>query len=192
MRIITEDFFIGNLEDNFVTDQIKDCYEKSVNSKLNEISTYDLDASVGNFNLDLKIRKCSVSWMNSKSQTFIGNGLRKIVENVNDLIWKFDLKHEWETDIQFTKYVNKGDHYAWHKDYYDDDPNGRERKLSIVYCLSKKSEYNGGEFQIKTSKGKTYSTKFNYGDFIVFPSSKLHRVKPINSGSRVTMVGWYR
>jgi len=111
------------------------------------------------------------------------------------MIWKMDLDHKWESDLQYTRYIGKGHHYDWHKDHYDEGiypgHSGNTRKLTMVYCLSHKEDYRGGEFQIKTSKGATYTRRFDYGDFIVFPSKILHRVKPLKSGTRTTLVGWY-
>jgi PKHD-type hydroxylase len=198
-RIITKDFFIGNLGDIKASDEIKKTYEKSLNVKVNELSNEDYSALVGDIDSPIeKIRKCYISWIrtdNNDVTSFISVGLRKIVENVNTMIWNIKLDGEWQSDIQFTKYIGKGDHYDWHKDYYE----GEElndgvtlRRISVVYCLSKKTDYSGGQFQIKTSNAGIYTTKFDYGDFIVFPSTTLHRVKPLSSGTRITMVGWYR
>ena len=191
-RIIKKDFFIGNLGNNNVPDEILQSYYSTIKSE-DVKSLVDMDANVGNMGVDHKVRKCKLSWIDSKESNAIETGLRKIIQNVNNIIWKMNLENVWETNIQFTKYIGKGDHYNWHKDYYE---NAKDliflRKISIVYCLSKKTDYNGGEFQIKTSDGGVYTTKFDYGDFIVFPSDRVHRVKPLKDGERITMVGWYR
>jgi len=198
-KIITEDFFIGNLGDTKATDEIKDSYQRSLNLKVDELSDNDYSALVGDSDTPIeKLRKCHISWISVSEgdvTSFIAIGLKKIVKNVNNMIWKMDVNNEWETDIQFTKYIGKGDHYDWHKDYYAEEnlEDGiAERKISVVYCLSKKSDYDGGQFQIRTKNSGVYTVKFDYGDFIVFPSDKLHRVKPLSSGTRITMVGWYR
>lgn len=197
-RIITEDFFIGNLGNKESPDEIRDTYFKLMGDDLYKITKYDFKGQIGeneNDPINEKIRNCYVSWLNVSETNFIETGLRKIIENVNKIIWNKKLEHKWETNIQFTKYIGKGDHYNWHKDCYEEEnenvsPNFR--RISVVYCLSKKSDYTGGEFQIRTKNNGVYTTKFDYGDFIVFPSDKLHRVKPLKSGSRITMVGWYR
>ena len=194
-KIITEDFFIGNLGNPEVTDTIKQAYALSSNSNVDEISEYDYDAETGATSavkLD-SIRKCHVSWLDVKKTNFIENGFRNLIESVNDVSWKINLKHEWETDIQFTKYIGKGEHYDWHRDHYPGKSLKKsERRISIVYSLSNRTDYEGGLFQIKKSNGAIHSVKFDYGDFIIFPSIKLHRVKPLKSGTRITMVGWYR
>jgi PKHD-type hydroxylase len=190
-KIITEDFFIGNLCDIEVTNEIREAYLKTIGNSIEEITRYDSKALVGEHDLKEKIRKCHISWMEVEECNFIENGLRYIIESANDIIWKKELLGHWHGDIQFTKYIGRGEHYSWHKDTGLVKPPAVDRKLSIVYCLSNKTDYVGGEFQIKTSKGQTYITKFDYGDFIVFPSDLVHRVKPLKSGTRITMVGWY-
>ena len=181
-RIITEDFFIGNLGTPEATEEIiKRCPEEL---------HYD-EATVAYHAVPEHIhRKCLTAWLNVEESNFIETGLKKIVNNVNDMIWKFDLKNEWDTNIQFTKYSGGGDHYGWHIDNFQGDCS--DRRLSIVYCLSKKSDYTGGNFQIRKSDKSVYTSKFDYGDFIVFPSNKKHRVLPLKTGNRLTMVGWFR
>jgi len=197
-RIITEDFFLGNLGDLEATNEILNAYNKTFGKDVNEVLRNDYSAAVGGEEkilVDHKIRKCYISWLSVSESNFIEHGLKKILENVNNISWKMNLDHCWSGDIQFTKYIGKGDHYDWHKDYYRElsERDGiKLRRLSIVYCLSKKSDYTGGEFQIRTNNGGVYTSKFDFGDFIVFPSNKLHRVKPLKSGNRITMVGWYK
>lgn len=192
-RIVTEDFFIGNLGDVKATDKILNSYKNNFGEEIVNILNSDKKAGVGNYEYNEKVRKCHISWLTVSRSNFIEMGLRKIIENVNTMIWNFNLNCEWQTNIQFTKYIGKGEHYDWHKDYYEEATDGITfRRLSIVYCLSEKNDYAGGEFQIKTNNGGIYTTKFDYGDFIVFPSNKLHRVKPLKSGTRITIVGWYR
>lgn len=181
-RVITEDFFIGNLGNPEAPQSIVDCCPETLRYDEAKVA-YD---SIPN-HID---RKCLTAWMTVDNSNFIEVGLRKIIMNVNSMVWNFNLKGEWDTNIQFTKYSGKGDHYDWHIDNFQGDCS--DRRLSIVYCLSKKSEYTGGNFQIKKSDKSVYTTKFDYGDFIVFPSDKEHRVLPLNTGDRLTMVGWFR
>ena len=181
-RVITEDFFIGNLGSPESTQEIVKAWPETLKS---------YSATVGKSDIPEHIhRKCLISWLNVEESNFIEIGLKKIISNVNDMIWKFDLKNEWDTHIQFTRYSSGGDHYGWHIDNFQGDCS--DRRLSIVYCLSKKSDYTGGNFQIKKSDKSVYTSKFDYGDFIVFPSDKYHRVLPLKTGNRLTMVGWFR
>ena len=181
-RVITEDFFIGNLGAPEATQEIIKSCPEFLNYKEAKVGHHDVPEHIH--------RKCLTSWLDVKQSNFIEIGLKKIINNVNDMIWKFDVKNEWSSNIQFTKYSVGGDHYDWHIDNFQGDCS--DRRLSIVYCLSKKSDYTGANFQIRKSDKSVYTTKFDYGDFIVFPSDKYHRVLPLKTGNRLTMVGWFR
>ncbi len=178
--IQTEDFFIGNFGDPEATDEILSILPSELNYKEGTVGTEELP--------DHESRKCLVSWMDVKKSNFIELGLKKIIINVNDIIWKLNIKGEWDGSLQFTKYSGKGDHYGWHVDNYLEG--GSDRILSIVYCLSKASDYKGAELDIEKSDQSIYTTVLDYGDFVVFPSTTPHRVRPLIDGVRTTMVGW--
>lgn len=194
-KLLTEDFFIGNLGSKDSTDEVLTAVESS---EMFDVREYE-NASIGHDGdgrIDYRRRKCNVKWLSVGNVNFIEQGLKSIIENVNDSLWNIQLDHKWETDIQYTKYNGKGHFFGWHQDYYSPDhyEDGTKtpiRKISIVYCLSSKQDYVGGEFQIKTSNNGIYTRKFDYGDFIVFPSEKVHRVKELKGGERTTLVGWY-
>jgi len=193
-KILTKDYFIGNLGCPEATDEINLICNNQLQNDENVISKYDSISTIRNGEVNYKLRKCFVSSIPVDNLNFIEQGLKKTIEYVNDMQWKMDLSHRWESNIQYTKYLGKGHFYDWHPDVFPKEhfPNHSaiRRKISIVYCLSDKSDYVGGEFQIKTDDG-IYTRKFGYGDFIVFPSEKIHRVKPLKSGTRITLVGWY-
>lgn len=185
-KIITDDFFIGNLGDDSLPAQIRKSFEE------NSTPECDMVMTDKRWNDQyIEDRKVTFSYMSVHQPNYITQTVESIFHNVNSLIWNLELT-DWQTHIQFTRYEGKGGHYGWHSDQDDKLIPKGTRKLSLVYCLSKKSDYTGGEFQIKTGTGKNYTTKFDEGDFIVFPSQKMHRVKPLKSGKRFTMVAWYR
>lgn len=190
---LTEDYFVGNLGSIESTNEVL----TSVKTAKHFDYLEETSAKVGDGNStrnDYRIRNCFVKWFDVDNVNFIETGLRQIIRQVNSSSWNLNLEHKWQTKIQYTKYAGKGHFYNWHKDYYSFEESGVVkplRKISIVYCLSYKTDYVGGEFQIKLSNGETYTRKFDYGDFIVFPSNKIHRVKKLKSGERVTLVGWY-
>ena len=182
-RIITEDFFVGNLGNPEATQELIEACKSRSKPAPGGIDANNLS--------DLAARKCGVCWIDVTQSNFIEHGFKKIVSNINSMIWKFPVKNEWEADLQYTTYTEGGDHYKWHVDNFKEDCS--DRRISIVYCLSKKSNYTGGEFDLrKKSNDQVYTTKFDYGDFIVFPSDTFHRVRPLKSGIRTTLVGWYR
>jgi|TARA_B100001094_G_scaffold149335_1_gene144574 PKHD-type hydroxylase len=187
-RIQTEDFFIGNLGSSEATDELVSVCSKSIDHP----DTDSYYAKVGGSKVPNYVhRKCIISWIDTTKLNFINQGLKKIVHGINLMSWKMPLDGEWDTNIQYTRYTGEGHHYGWHKDNFQG--NCSDRKLSVVYCLSKKTDYTGGEFDIRKNTNKeTYTIKFDYGDFIVFPSYTMHRVRPLKSGVRSTLVGWYR
>ena len=100
---------------------------------------------------------------------------------------------EWESSISVVKYSKPGHHFDWHRDHYDIDTGLDVRKITVVYSLAGSEDYTGGEFMLKREKTKEeLCFKFERGDFIVFPSPMMHRVLPLKTGTRCTMVGWYR
>ena len=109
--------------------------------------------------------------------------------------------------MQFTKY-KLNQYYDWHCDSWDtpyNKPNnathGKIRKLSVTCQLTDGSEYTGGELEFDfrnydphkrdesqhLRKAKEILPK---GSIIVFPSFVWHRVKPVTSGTRYSLVCW--
>ena len=186
--IQTEDFFIGNFGEPEATDEII----KSLPDNL-EFNMGTMNSRENN-----DFRRCMVCAMDVRESNFIEEGLRNIIFNVNRNSWNFDITG-WAGPIQFLKYIGKGHHITWHSDIKEYErrrilrpkPSIDNRKLSLVYCLSKESDYDGGEFEIEKSDGSIYSIKFDYGDFIIFPADRRHRVKPLKGGLRFAMAGWF-
>ncbi len=111
-------------------------------------------------------------------------------ENKN---YGFDLDYS-TVNIQFTRY-QKDDFYEWHVD--DDLLNTHikthsTRKLSMSMPLNV-GEYEGGEIEIKLStseNAKTRKIPIEPGNVIVFPSFLEHRVLPVTSNTRYSLVAW--
>ena len=71
-------------------------------------------------------------------------------------------------------------------------PHGLFRKLSFSLMLSNEDEYEGGNFLLSTSgsESKTQPMKLQKGDLMVFYSYISHKVQPVTSGERLTLVTW--
>ena len=78
---------------------------------------------------------------------------------------------------QFVKYT-KGDHFNWHKDYHQEH--------TIIIALN--NDYTGGELEIKEHGSYNLKT----GDCIMFPALIPHRIIPITSGIRYSIVIWHQ
>tara|TARA_A100001201_G_scaffold142084_1_gene139278 strand:- start:1 stop:573 length:573 start_codon:yes stop_codon:yes gene_type:complete len=150
------------------------------------------EANIGNdrnSRLDKSIRNCSAF---SIDRTYwLTQMLNCYVHEVNQSVFKYDLT-TWHDELQYILYEGKGSKYAWHYDNGAKENETGIRKLSLVLSLSDPSEYEGGEFQIMLNANQRMETfKFQLGECIIFPSTSLHRVRPLRSGKRSVIVGWY-
>ena len=64
------------------------------------------------------------------------------------------------------------------------------RKLSFTLQLSDENEYGGGELQLITDDRRMIQVPKTKGLLVVFKSDMLHRVRPVKSGLRKSIVGW--
>jgi predicted 2-oxoglutarate/Fe(II)-dependent dioxygenase YbiX len=87
--------------------------------------------------------------------------------------------------VQVTRY-GSGEFYDFHADAPVVSAVPYIRRVSAVCCTSPKEEYEGGEFEFM--HGATM--KLDRGDILVFPSAAVHRVRPVTSGERRSLVTW--
>ena len=134
------------------------------------------------------VRDSEISWINDKPT------LNKFLEFTKDINattgWNFDI--DAIEPLQYTEYKSDGQ-YGWHidqssKPYAD----GRIRKISFSLILN--DEFEGGEFDLEyehPNKNPRHAT-FCLGknEVIFFKSDYWHRVNPVKSGIRKSLVGW--
>jgi PKHD-type hydroxylase len=89
--------------------------------------------------------------------------------------------------LQYTLYNYENNHYACHRDLGIGKQSNR--KLSIVLMLSDPKDYAGGNLEIFNS-GEFTSIPNKKGNVVIFPSFEWHRVLPVTSGIRKTLVAW--
>lgn len=135
-----------------------------------------------------KIRKSKTSWIKCNDQTvWLYDSLAYIVRQINGQFYDFDL-YGFVEDMQYTVYVGKDEsHYTWHidKGFNSLSP----RKLSLVLQLSDPSEYKGGDLEFFYGSNPEKAIK-KKGLIYLFPSWMLHRVTPVTSGIRRSLVVW--
>ena len=151
-----------------------------------------------------KKRKSDIVWM---ADRWLYKEIHPYIHEANrNAGWNFEW--DWSESCQFTKY-GVGQYYGWHCDSWDkpydkpDDPNshGKIRKLSVTISLNDPTEYEGGnlEFdfrnQVDWERNKKKAIKSceeirPRGSIIVFPSFCWHRVAPVTSGTRYSLVIW--
>lgn len=104
---------------------------------------------------------------------------------VNLQKYKYDILG-FQNHLQLAEY-GIGNFFGWHMDA--GNKNNSNRKLSITVQLSDINEYEGGDLQFYRGNEIVNAPK-NKGTAIIFPSFVLHRVQPVTSGSRMSVVGW--
>lgn len=144
---------------------------------------------------DEGIRRSRTAWIPPSDESWwIYDKLAKVVAKANRT-YRFDLTGFAE-DLQFTAYDEPGAFYGWHQDGLDGAV--AVRKLSIVVQLTSPDEYEGGELQFFEVLDDDDDERFEeftvlsreLGTAIVFPSFEYHRVMPIRSGARHSLVSW--
>jgi PKHD-type hydroxylase len=136
------------------------------------------------------IRSSQVSWITQTAETsWIYDKLSWIAKQLNGEFYKFDI-YGFAEDFQYTVYDKKCDgHYTWHRDSGDMSNGTPPRKLSLILQLSDPEEYQGGQLEVYTGVAPQ-EIKKEKGLISLFPSYVLHRVTPITSGIRKTLVVW--
>lgn len=131
-------------------------------------------------------RDSSIKWLTPDDKhSWIYDTLIHYIQEANS-IWKFDLYNVID-DIQYTEYKGGGNHYDWHIDIGPGSIS--HRKVSVIVQLSDPSEYKGGELQINTG-GQIKTIPQVKGSVAIFPSYLLHRVTPVTTGLRKSLVLW--
>ncbi|NDB56260.1 2OG-Fe(II) oxygenase [archaeon] len=105
----------------------------------------------------------------------------------NRKYWEYDLNIL--ESIQISVYDKDG-HYGWHSDYGTSSRGDYTRKLSASVLVSDPCEYEGGDLEFIDYHGNTVTAPKEKGSVIVFDSRIPHRVKPVTSGRRVSLVTW--
>jgi PKHD-type hydroxylase len=138
---------------------------------------------------DKEIRDSEVAWIQPDEHShWVFERLGAITAAVNHQQFMYDI--DGVEVLQYTKYkINQ--HYTWHWDVEFGWQN-YQRKISAVMMLSDPGDYEGGEFEICVN-GNFENTKVlkpNKGDIVFFASWMPHRVKPVISGERKSLVMW--
>ena len=124
-------------------------------------------------------RKPGIEWLHAR--------LEEMVLRINAEFYRYDL-YGLKEALQYTIYEGaEGGHYGWHVDV--GERNYEPRKISLSLQLSEPSDYEGGELVLEAGAGPQLAEKAR-GTLIAFPSFVLHRVVPVTSGVRKSLVIW--
>ena len=146
--------------------------------------------------VDIKVRACKTCFISNKK---LDKLFRKMISDYNTHYsgWNYDI-HFLEA-IQLSHY-SEGNFYDWHVDTLAkpiiNNDVSYNRKISATVWLNDPEEYEGGEFDIEIKGPREdirYDTlKLPKGSIVIFPSDRWHRVRPVTSGVRKSLVIWFQ
>lgn len=132
------------------------------------------------------IRDSLVGFFDYSEETeWLYTKMSEYVREANNEFWNFDLIG-FGDNMQYTKYFGGGGHYTWHADIGE---TCSHRKISTVLQLSDENDYDGGELQFFGGPEVSTMSK-EQGTLVMFPSYMIHRVTPVDSGVRKSLVSW--
>ncbi|MEL4897144.1 Fe2+-dependent dioxygenase [Crocosphaera sp. Alani8] len=106
-----------------------------------------------------------------------------------NLLFKLAIHPKHIHSLRFSRYeqqMNYGSHtdnaLMGGKQFFRSD-------VSFTLFLSAPESYEGGELVIEKPEGKL-CYKLNAGSIILYPSTFLHRVETVKTGTRLVVVGW--
>lgn len=139
-----------------------------------------------NENVVTDYRLSQIAWLGENEETqWLYKKVADLAKVANKEMWNFDI-WGYHDSFQYTVYYGDGGHYDWHADL---GPGISNRKLSCVLQLSDESEYEGGDLEMNPG-GNILVVPKKLGLICFFPSFLLHRVKPLTSGTRRSLVTW--
>ena len=137
--------------------------------------------------VDGGIRISQTAWVGRNTDTkWLYERMEKIAVGVNAQVYQFDLTG-FSEEFQYAVYRGpEGGHYDWH---VDQSSRIARRKLSFSVQLTDPSDYERGELQLHAGNKIDIAPK-QRGAVICFPSYVLHRITPVTSGTRKSLVVW--
>jgi PKHD-type hydroxylase len=119
---------------------------------------------------------------NDPNIVWVGSRLADILNDANSKYFKFNINVMGEVNMLNYK---KDGILEWHTDYGPGEV--ATRKLSVVAFLSDRKDYQGGQLVFFPEQPLIPQIQ---GSVIVFPAYLLHKVEPVTSGSRYTLIAW--
>jgi len=151
------------------------------------------DIKTGTANSQVRSSKIAFHHPNPDTM-WIFERMNAVIEQLNVNYFNFDINGY--NAFQYSEYYAADNgKYDWHMDLYlgnMPEHDYESRKLSLVMLLNEPGEdFTGGEFEMKfSSVDKTEVISLSKGKIIVFPSFLFHRVAPVLTGIRKSIVVW--
>jgi len=134
-----------------------------------------------------RLRITHTAWIERNADTqWLFERMQGVAQSLNEQTYQYDLRG-FSENFQYTVYHgSEGGHYDWHVDH---GPLAVPRKLSMTVQLSDPSDYQGCDLQFCAGGAIEIAPRAR-GTVIAFPSYVLHRVTPVISGTRKSLVVW--
>ena len=162
--------------DRFLDEEIEDIKEIGDALVLSE-------GKIKDDKVDHSIRNTKIAWVNPNTETHWLFD-RAIV------IFSSSLPFGTLQSMQYTVYRGEDNsHYTWHRDIGTGDKIMRARVNVGIVQLSNPSDYVGGVLQLK-HEDQIIDVMKTKGMVTTFPIDMLHRVSPVTSGVRKTLIMW--
>lgn len=136
---------------------------------------------------DNKVRQSALVWLPENEELAWAHArMARLAADANNQLFHYALDG-FEEQLQMAAY-GSGHYYDWHIDRGRGNVAGR-RKLTLSVQLSEPDAYLGGELEINAD-GHSFQAPREQGTAIAFSATTLHRVAPIISGLRLSLVAW--
>lgn len=134
------------------------------------------------------VRRSTTYWINRRGNEvpWLTERLGQAVDAWNESNYRFDIDDC--QDLQLTCYAS-GQHYDWHADLGKGESS--RRKVSLVILLSARDEFTGGDLEFFSNTSQPARSTLGTGDGVIFPAWLKHRVLPVGSGTRWSLVSWW-
>jgi PKHD-type hydroxylase len=137
------------------------------------------------------IRATQVAWVLRNDQTQdLYLRMEAVVLQLNADLFRFDLTGL--TTMQYAVYRQQdAGYFDWHNDYgrYRDDPGHEPRKITLSLQLSEGTAYGGCDLEVRAGHPIDTAPR-ERGALMAFRANALHRVTPVTSGVRKSLVIW--
>lgn len=134
-----------------------------------------------------RVRITRTAWLAPNKETgWVYERMQAVIQGANEQFHNFEL-NGFAEDFQYTVYHGtEGGHYDWHMDLTTQQ---YPRKLSMSVQLSDPDDYEGCDLQFYGSRQLETAPRTR-GAAIIFPAYIMHRVTPVISGTRKSLVAW--
>ncbi|MFC1672891.1 2OG-Fe(II) oxygenase [Pseudomonadota bacterium] len=168
---------------------IADALSPAECTQLNEVFK-QIDAADGGLvagHFDQKVRQSTLAWLPEGDDfAWVDARMAQLVANANRQLFGFALDG-FDEQLQLAAY-GPGHYYDWHIDRGQGCTAAR-RKLTISVQLTKPEDYVGGALEINAD-GHPFQAPRDQGTAVIFAATTLHRVMPVVSGLRHSLVAW--